>query len=130
MEVTTERLVQAYIKLRDAIEAKERELKAEIDVLRSKQETIEQELLSRCNEVGGNITIPDVGRVTRRVAKRYWTSNWPALYKIIKEHDAFHLLNQRITNSAMEQFLEEHPDLMPEGLSLDSKQTVVVTRAS
>lgn len=126
MDVTTERLVKAYIKLRDAVEEKEREKSK----LKDMQEKIAQELLARCEEVGGNISIPNVGRVTRRVSKRYWTSNWPALYEIIKKHDAFHLLHQRITNSAMEQFLEENPDIMPEGLNLDSEQTVVVTRAS
>lgn len=126
MEATTERLVKAYIKLRDAIEEKEREKTK----LKELQEKIAEELLARCNEVGGNISITGVGRVTRRTSKRYWTSNWPALYEIIKKHDAFHLLHQRITNTAMEQFLEENPDIMPEGLNLDSEQTVVVTRAS
>ena len=126
MEATTERLVKAYIKLRDAIEEKEREKTK----LKELQEKIAEELLARCNEVGGNISITGVGRVTRRTSKRYWTSNWPALYEIIKKHDAFHLLHQRITNTAMEQFLEENPEIMPEGLNLDSEQTVVVTRAS
>lgn len=126
MDVTTERLVKAYIKLRDAIEEKEREKSK----LKEMQEKIAEELLARCNDVGGNISITGVGRVTRRTTKRYWTSNWPALYEIIKKHDAFHLLHQRITNTAMEQFLEENPEIMPEGLNLDSEQTVVVTRAS
>jgi len=126
MDTTTERLIKAYIKLRDAIEEKEREK----GKLKEMQEKISVELLTRCEEAGGNISIPNVGRVSRRVSKRYWTSNWPALYKIIKERDAFNLLHQRITNSAMEQFLEDNPDIMPEGLNLDSEQTVVVTRAS
>jgi hypothetical protein len=125
-QAQTADLVKLYIKLRDAIEAKEREIKERV----KKQELIEEELLARCNDVGGNISITDVGRVTRRISKRYWTSNWPALYKVIKDHDAFHLLHQRITNTAMEQFLEENPDVMPEGLNLDTKQTVVITRAS
>ena len=122
----TEQLVKLYIKLRDAIAEKEKEIK----IRQEKQSAIEEVLLTRCNDAGGNISIPNVGRVTQRVSKRYWTSNWPALYRIIKEHDAFHLLHQRITNTAMEQFLEDNPDIMPEGLNLDSKQTVVVTRAS
>lgn len=122
----TEQLVKLYIKLRDAIAEKENEIK----VRQKKQDIIEGVLLTRCQDAGGNISIPNVGRVTQKISKRYWTSNWPALYQIIKKHDAFHLLHQRITNTAMEQFLEDNPDIMPEGLNLDSKQTVVVTRAS
>jgi len=49
---------------------------------------------------------------------------------MIKEHDAFHLLQQRLTTKAMEQFLEENPKLVPPGLNMDSKLTVTVTRAS
>lgn len=123
---STEKLVSTYIKLRDSIAAKEQEIKK----FNEKQEFIEQELLTRCNDAGGNISVTGIGRITRRTTKRYWTTNWPALYQIIKDHDAFHLLHQRITNTAMEQFLEENPDILPEGLNLDTKQTVVVTRAS
>ena len=123
---STEKLVKTYIKLRDAISEKEREIKK----CEEKQSLIAEELLSRCEDAGGNITVTGVGRVTRKNTKRYWTSNWPALYNIIKEYDAFHLLHQRITNTAMEEFLEDHPDVMPEGLNLDTKQTVVVTRLS
>lgn len=122
----TDKLVKLYIKLRDAIEEKEREIKDKA----KKQDMIAAELLTRCNDVGGNITITGVGRITRKVNKRYWTTNWPALYQIIKDHDAFHLLHQRITTTAMEAFLEENPNIMPEGLNLDTNQTVVVTRAS
>jgi len=129
-KASTEQLVKSYIKIRDAIEVLEREHKEAIKQRAEKQSMIEEELLARCNDAGGNITIPTVGRVTRRIMKRYWTSDWPALYKIIKENDAFHLLHQRITNNAMDQFLEDNPDLMPAGLNLDSKQTVVVTRMS
>lgn len=130
MEPDTNRLIEAYINLRDAISVKEQEHKTAVDKLKLQQEIIEQELLKRCKAAGGNISIPGVGRVTRRVAKRYSTTDWPALYKIIKDFDAFHLLNQRITNAAMEQFLEDHPDVMPTGLNLDSKETVTITRAT
>lgn len=122
----TEQLVKLYIQLRDSIAEKEREIKER----HKKQEMIEEVLLARCNDAGGNISIPNLGRVARKLSKRYWTTNWPALYQVIKEHDAFHLLHQRITTTAMEEFLESHPDIMPEGLNLDSKHTVVVTRAS
>lgn len=125
-QANTEHLVKLYIKLRDAVAEKEREIKER----KQKQDKIAEELLVRCETAGGNITVTGVGRVTRKTLKSYWTSNWPALYKIIKDKDAFHLLHQRITNTAMEQFLEDNPDIMPEGLNLDSKQTVVITRAS
>ena len=130
MDYPTEKVVAAYINLRDAIDKMKSRHKAELQELDEQLEMLSQELLNRCDEAGGNISVPGVGRVARRITRNYWTSDWPALYEIIKEHDAFHLLHQRITNKAMQEFLEEHPDLTPAGLNVDSKYTVVVTRAS
>ena len=130
MEFTTEKLIKAYIKLRDAIAEKEKEHKAELKGLHEQLDLVEQELLVHCDKAGGNISVPGVGRVARRVSKQYWTSDWESLYNIIKEHDAFHLLHQRISNKAMQQFLEENPDVHPAGLNLDSRYAVTVTRAS
>ena len=68
---------------------------------------------------------------SRLVSERnFWTNDWESFYKVVKEHDAFHLLHQRISNKAMQEFLNEHPNLMPEGLNVDSRYTVTVTRAS
>lgn len=130
MEATTEKIVAAYIKIRDSIGTIKQRHADELRTLEEQLEVLSQELLERCEAAGGNLSIPHVGRVTRRVAKQYWTSDWPAMYKMIKEHDAFHLLQQRLTTKAMEQFLEENPKLVPPGLNMDSKLTVTVTRAS
>ena len=130
VEVTTEKVVETYIKVRDAIAAMEQRHKEEKRNLVEQLEVLEQELLARVEQAGGNISVPNVGRVARRISRNFWTNDWESFYKVVKEHDAFHLLHQRITNNAMDQFLEENPDLMPAGLNLDSKQTVVVTRMS
>jgi hypothetical protein len=129
-EISTEKIIATYIKVRDAIAAMEQRHKEEKRNLYDQLGILEQELLSRVEEAGGNISIPNVGRVARRVSRNYWTNDWESFYKVIKEHDAFHLLHQRISNKAMQEFLDEHPDLMPQGLNVDSRYTVTVTRAS
>jgi hypothetical protein len=129
-QFTTEKLIKAYIKIRDAIAEKEKEHKAEIKALEEQLDMVQGELLTQCETAGGNISVPGVGRVARRVSKQYWTSDWQSLYDVIKEHDAFHLLHQRISNKAMQQFLEENPDVHPVGLNLDSRYAVTVTKTS
>ena len=62
MEFTTEKLITAYIKLRDAIAEKEKEHKAELKGLHEQLDLIEQELLVHCEKAGGNISVPGVGR--------------------------------------------------------------------
>lgn len=129
-EIAVEKVISTYIKVRDAIAAMEQRHKDEKRNLYEQLEVLEQELLSRVEQAGGNISIPNVGRVARRISRNYWTNDWESFYKVVKEHDAFHLLHQRISNKAMQEFLDEHPDLMPEGLNVDSRYTVTVTRAS
>lgn len=130
VEITTEKIVETYIKVRDAVAAMEERHREEKRNLKDQLEVLEQELLSRVEQAGGNISVPNVGRVARRISRNYWTNDWESFYKVVKEHDAFHLLHQRISNKAMQEFLDEHPDLMPEGLNVDSRYTVTVTRAS
>ena len=130
VEVTTEKVVETYIKVRDAIAAMEQRHKEEKRNLVEQLEVLEQELLARVEQAGGTISVPNVGRVARRISRNFWTNDWESFYKVVKEHDAFHLLHQRISNKAMQEFLNEHPNLMPEGLNVDSRYTVTVTRAS
>ena len=122
--ITADKLVKAYIKIRD----KRAELSKQDNELEAKQEMIQQELLNICKETGSDGLRTQYGTVSRRIAKKYWTSDWESLYKFIKEHDAFHFLHQRISNLNVDKFLEENPDLHPPGLQADASYTVVVRR--
>ena len=122
--ITADKLVKAYIKIRD----KRAELYKQDNELEAQQEMIQQELLNICKETGSDGLRTQYGTVSRRIAKKYWTSDWESLYKFIKENDAFHFLHQRISNLNVDKFLEENPDLHPPGLQADASYTVVVRR--
>ena len=130
MDYPTEKVISAYINLRDAIAEKRKQQEAELLHMEEQLEMLNQELLVRCEEAGGNISVPGVGRVNRRIDHQYWTNDCPAFYNMIKEHDAFHLLHKRLSMKAVREFLEENPDATPAGLNSDSKYVVTVTRAS
>ena len=123
-DVTADKLVKAYIKIRDAraeLSKQDKELEEQLDM-------IQEKLLEICKETGTDGLRTEFGTVSRRISKRYWTSDWESFYKFMKEHDAFGLLQQRITTANMEQFLEENPDLHPPGLNLDATYAVTVRR--
>jgi hypothetical protein len=50
------------------------------------------------------------------------------MYKFIAENDAYHLLEKRIHNTNMKEFLEENPDALPIGLQSDRKYAVSVRK--
>ena len=127
-EPSLEGLVAVYIKMRNAIEEKEEEHKAEIAELKADFDTVASKLLSICQELGADSLKTPAGTVSRRMTTRYWTSDWDSMYKFIKANDAPFLLEQRIHNNNMRHFLEDNPDGLPPGLQTDHKYTVQVRR--
>jgi hypothetical protein len=61
-------------------------------------------------------------------AARYWTSDWETMYRFIKENDVPQLLEQRIHNGNMKQFLQENPEAFPAGLQCDRKYVIQVRK--
>ena len=121
---TADKLVAAYVKLREAVRGKEDEIKA----LKSKMEIIDAELLKLCDEQEAKGLRTAHGTVSRLVNTRYWASDWDQMYKFIQENQAFHLLEKRIHTTNMKEFLEENPDKLPVGLQADSKYVIRITK--
>jgi predicted secreted Zn-dependent protease len=123
-------IVAAYVKLRDTISDKEETHKEEISALRAQLEELSSALLEVCAAQNIDSMRTPAGTVTRRVSNRYWTSDWESMYQFINKHDAPWLLEKRISNNMMQQFLENEPDLTPPGLQADRKFIVSVRRPS
>lgn len=128
-KVTADKLVKAYIRLRterqqllNTFEEQDRDLKAQ-------QEMISDALLEWCKETGADSIKTPHGTVSKRVSTRYWTNDWGSMYEFIKENDAFQLMEQRVHQTNMKNFLEEHPDKCPMGLNSDSRYTISVKKA-
>ena len=121
-------LVSVYLKIRDAIEEKEAEQKAELQALKDQFEVVSNKLLEFCNEQNMDSIRTPVGTISRRVSSRYWTSDWDSMYQLINENGAPFLLEQRIHNTNMRQFLEENPDKFPPGLQNERKYAVQVRK--
>lgn len=127
-ELTADKLVSVYRQIRGAIDERESHHKAEITALREQLDAVSSKLLDICNTQNLESLRTPAGTVTRRTVTRYWTSDWGSMYNFIKEHDAAHLLEQRIHNGNMKQFLEENPDTLPIGLNADTKYAITVRK--
>jgi hypothetical protein len=124
-----EQTVKVYLNIRDAIEELKERQDQEMKALESQYEVVANALLDFCNSQNLDSVRTTVGTISRRVSSRYWTSDWDSMYRVIKEHDAPYLLEQRIHQGNMRQFISENPEAFPPGLNSDSKYTVQVRRA-
>jgi len=127
-DMKADEIVLAYRKIRDAINEKEEAHKEAITGLKAQQDLLSAALLDLCNEQNLDSIRTPAGTVTRTVSTRYWTNDWESTYEFIKEHDALYLLEQRIHNGNMRQFLDDNPDELPVGLQADTKYVVRVRK--
>ena len=123
-QLNADRLVRIYVKIRE----KRLALEKDVASLQEQQDIVAKEILEICKEQGASTIRTEHGTISRRTSKRFWTSDWDAFFKFVKEQDAFSLMQQRIHVANMEQFLEENPDLHPPGLNADATQTIVITK--
>lgn len=127
-EVPLDQLVSAYRKIREAIELRDEAYKTEVGALKEQLDKVGNALLEACNRQNADSIKTPQGTVSRRISQRYWTTDWETLYKFIQENDAPFLLEQRIHNGNMKQFLEENPDAFPAGLQCERKYAITVRK--
>ena len=117
-----------YIKLRQQREVLAQQFKDADAMIEKDMAEIETQLLDTLNASNSNSMSTNSAVVIRTVRKRYMPSNWNAVYELIKKHDAYSLLEKRVHNGNMKDFLEEHPDEYPAGMNVDSRYAVTVRR--
>ena len=121
-------LSQQYLRLRQKRELLKERFTAEDGELEKAMAEVETQLLDTLNASNSNSMSTNSAVIIRTVRKRYMPSNWNAVYELIKKHDAYGLLEKRVHNGNMKDFLEEHPDEYPAGMNVDSKYAVTVRR--
>ena len=122
-------LTQVYIKIRDARDALTTKYKQDVAELEEQMSTIEQEMLETCKAMDASSIRTPHGTIVRSVKTRYWTNDWDSMYDFIKENGAFGLLEKRLHQTHMKDFLTENPDLFPKGMNVENEYTVVVRRS-
>lgn len=127
--VDVDKLVKIYIKIRDARDQVRRELEEKEADLNEQLSIIEQELLEACKSTNADSIKTKHGLAMRSVKTRFWTSDWEKFYEFMGEYKAPELLEKRIHQSNMKQFLEENPDLHPAGLNVDRTYAITVRRS-
>jgi hypothetical protein len=128
-EISADKLVAVYIKMRDKRAALLREYEEQDEAVKSQMEMVEGKLLDLCKTVGADSLKTQHGTVIRSVKTRYWTSDWNSMHKFIMENNMPELLEKRISQSTLKQLLDENPDMMPPGVNIDSRYAVTIRRS-
>ena len=122
-------LTAIYLKIRDTRAENKRQFENVDKDLEEQQKMLAEQMLDSCKEIGADSIKTPHGTIIRSVKSKYWTGDWDSMYRFIKEHDAFGLLEKRLHQTNMKDFLHENPDVMPMGLNVENEYTIVVRRA-
>lgn len=128
-QVTVDQLVAVYIKVRDARDAARKDADRIDSDFEAQLDVLNKEILEICKETGADSIKTPHGTAIRSVKSRYWTNDWEKFYQFVFEHHAPELLEKRIHQTNIKQFLEENPDLLPLGLNVDSEHSITVRRS-
>ncbi len=129
-EYGVDTIVEAFIALRDQKQAIERVTAQQVAEIEADMEVLTIALNDLCKVIGADSIRTSHGTVIRSVKKKYWTNDWASIHSFMKEHDAFELLEKRIHQSNMKEFLEANPDLHPAGLNVDSEYSITIRKKS
>lgn len=129
MDITVDKMVNAYIKMRDHRSAIKAQYEDEDNSVKDQMAAIEAELLELCKTTGTDGLKTQFGTVSRSVKTRYDATDWEAMHKFILAQSAPDLLERRVAQRAMKEFIENNPELMPPGLNVTSQYAITVTRS-
>jgi len=128
--IPLDRLAKIYRKIRAEIAELTQEYDTKVEALKSQQEEIKNAMKDMMKTMGVTSVRTAQGTVVLSVKTRYSTQDWDSFKKFVVEHDAVDLLEKRIAQSNMNQFLEENPGLVPPGLNSTSEYDISVRKPS
>ena len=126
MDIPIEQIVSTYIKLRDKRDMMYQDFKEKTAQIEEDMQTLKHKLVEISKETGATSFSSPSGIAYRTVKNRYWTNDWGSFYQFMQEHGAMGLLEKRIHQTSMKEFLDENPEVHPPGLHVDSEYEITV----
>ena len=124
--VPLDKLAKIYRKLRGKIADLTQEYDTQVEVLKAQQDEIKNAMKDQMKTMGVTSVRTTEGTVVLSVKTRYSTQDWDEFKKFVIAHEAIELLEKRIAQTNMKQFLDENPGVVPPGLNSTSEFDISV----
>ena len=126
--ITPDKLTKAYIKIRAERSALSAQFKEADGDLSRQLDRLKQAMLDHCERHNTLSVRTSEGLFFRSKKTKYWTSDWDAMHTFIKEHNVPELLDKRLNQTNIKQFLEENPTLVPDSLNTETELVISVRK--
>lgn len=126
--IPLDKLARVYRKLQHEIDIIQAEADTKIEELKAKKEVIKNEIKDRMLASGSTSTNTPGGTIILSIKKRFSATNWDAFGRWIIDEDAVQVLEHRIHQSNMAQWLTENPGKSPPGLNTFQEYDISVRK--
>lgn len=123
--IPLDKLVAIHAKIKAKMEGLDRQL-AELDETRTQ---VRLAIKDQMKALGLTSVQTSTGTVSLMKKTRYNTQDWDSFKAFVLEHQVVDLLEKRIAQTNMAQFLEENPGVVPPGLNSVTEFDIRVTKA-
>ena len=128
MDQAIDKIVSVYIKIRDKKQDLTREYEAKVADLDEQMSVLKHKLLEISKETGATSFKTPHGIAYRTIKNRYWTNDWDSFYAFMRDCGRMELLEKRICQTNMREFLEENPEVHPPGMNVDQEYAFTIRR--
>ena len=128
--IPLDKLAQIYRKIREKIDTLTKEYDTQVETLKAQQEEIKFAMKDQMKTMGVKSVQTTYGTVSLVTKTRYSTQDWDSFKRFVIEHEVVDLLEKRIAQTNMANFLEENPTLVPPGLNSMTEFDITVRKPS
>ena len=126
--LSAEKLTKAYIKIREERASLSASFREKDTALVNQLDIVRKGILDYCDSHKVESVKTSEGLFYRTTKTKYWTSDWESMHKFILEHGVPELFDKRLNQSNLKEFLEDNPDVYPEGLNKDTEYAITVRK--
>lgn len=126
--VTADKVIAAYVKLRDQRSELKSEYEEADEVLKEKMRKLEVWLKLQMQNLGTDqLAAHDVGTAYREIARKYSAADWNLIWRYMVENERFDVLQKRLGEGALDTILKETGELPP-GVTVHTEYVIKVRR--
>jgi len=126
--IPMDKLARIYRRIRAKMSERTKEYDADVAVLQADLDEIIFAIKEQMKALGSKSLKTTEGHIIISTKTRYEALDWGAFKEFVMENDALELVERRIAQAAMRNFLESNPGLVPRGLNAVSELAVSVRK--
>lgn len=126
--VPLDKLARIYRKMQAKVQELTAAYESEVEKIKAQQEAVKTAMKDQMLALGVKTVRTDEGTVVLSTKTRYNTQDWDSFKQFVVTHEAVDLLERRIAQGNMAQFLEENPGLVPPGLNSMTEYAISVRK--